>query len=120
MAEAIISRNVPRVKTGTLDWGQDASTTTLTIPALVGARNAVVALLGARATRKSMDMISSFVIEDGVVTAVAKSNDTLSDGTHIDALDVSYMQFDSTTGSITVSHSLTRFGSWAQYKYIVY
>ena len=126
MAEAIISRNVPRVKTGTFLTGTDDNFfKTITIPDLVGAKNVILFEYNNPYTIVSGagNAIATVCIEKGVIvsaTLVRDGND------HTDYFDLAYINFDSATGTISVIaagnafYKNAFFRPFTNYKYIVY
>lgn len=114
MAEAFITRRGSAMKVGTAHATHHA----LTIPDLIGAKNALIGLCPNPQygnTGTIDQIIVSIVIENGEISsAYYLYRDSSSAGIHL----VNGMTFDSTTGTIT--EGIADFSTVIDYKYVVY
>ena len=125
MAEAYISRRESRVKTGTFLTGSDGYLKSITTPDLVGAKNAILFEYNRPGSTSSAEgnAIVTVCIEDGAIvsaTMIRDGND------HTDYIDLSYINFNASTGTISVADAGSAyyknafFRQYTNYKYIIY
>lgn len=112
MGEAFITRRGERVKSGTVT----ATDTSLTIPELIGAKNAIVTI--ADALSNSYSYVGVVHIDNGIVSRVLFANK----GSYAlwDYTDM--LIFDATTGKLSIpnGNNLYFFYTSAPYRYVVY
>lgn len=117
MGEALITSRVGVIKRGAIsDRATSSDDRSISDPALIGARSAVVYTVGEKIIdSSSYNKVLAVIIENGIVVGVV----SLGRGA-ANTFDLSdNMEFDASTGSITITTYSAQFHT-GSYQYIVY